>query len=68
MDVLDKDGVEPLRQDKPTAEPFMSTSLPRLGGALGDVMVLDNNGFGMRVSRRRKSRTLHVMIFSKMSN
>lgn len=63
MDGLDSDWVELLRHDKAAAEFLMSTSLPKLGGpALGDVMVLDNNGVGMRVSRRRKSRTLHIIV------
>jgi hypothetical protein len=64
---LDKDGVELLRHDEAAAEPLISTSLPKLGGAaLGDAKVLDNSGVGMRVSRRRKSRTLHII--SKASN
>ena len=59
-DNLEKDGIEPPRYDEATAEPLMSTSLPRLGGAaFADVTVLDNNGVGMRLSRRWKSRTLH---------
>ena len=61
-DDLEKDGIKPPRHDGATAEPLISTSLPKLGGAaFADVMVLDNNGVGMRVSRCRKSRTLYIV-------